>query len=193
MYSSTLRADEGSPVSASPGGRRLLAISTSLVLLSPEQLAKPIQGTLGDTVLTLHTSLFKVMSTLSTTPPQITISAHAVMLISAYQGSRWRKKPLQQVFRLRKNRVFLKKTTSLKSFLRKVCITNISKRVFKYDFGVCLALLGSDWDERDEDGSDRQLWENNWDDDNVEDEFSCQLRYYLCVTRLCTWLSVLFT
>ena len=34
-----------------------------------------------------------------------------------------------------------------------------------------------DWDERDEDGSDRQLWEDNWDDDNVEDEFSSQLRY----------------
>jgi len=33
-----------------------------------------------------------------------------------------------------------------------------------------------DWDERDEDSSDRQLWEDNWEDDNVEDEFSCQLR-----------------
>lgn len=33
-----------------------------------------------------------------------------------------------------------------------------------------------EWDERGEDGSDKQLWEDNWDDDNVEDEFSCQLR-----------------
>lgn len=32
------------------------------------------------------------------------------------------------------------------------------------------------WDERGEDSSDKQLWEDNWDDDNVEDEFSCQLR-----------------
>lgn len=34
-----------------------------------------------------------------------------------------------------------------------------------------------EWDERGEDSSDKQLWEDNWDDDNVEDEFSCQLRY----------------
>lgn len=33
-----------------------------------------------------------------------------------------------------------------------------------------------DWDERGEDSSDKQLWEDNWDDDNVEDEFSSQLR-----------------
>ena len=33
-----------------------------------------------------------------------------------------------------------------------------------------------DWDEREEDSGDRQLWEDNWDDDNVEDDFSCQLR-----------------
>ncbi len=33
-----------------------------------------------------------------------------------------------------------------------------------------------DWDEREEDGTDKQLWEDNWDDDNVEDDFSCQLR-----------------
>lgn len=33
-----------------------------------------------------------------------------------------------------------------------------------------------DWDETGEDQEDKQLWEDNWDDDNVEDEFSCQLR-----------------
>ena len=37
--------------------------------------------------------------------------------------------------------------------------------------------LYADWDEREEDSTDRQLWEDNWDDDNVEDDFSCQLRY----------------
>ena len=36
--------------------------------------------------------------------------------------------------------------------------------------------LSVEWDERGEDSSDKQLWEDNWDDDNVEDEFSCQLR-----------------
>ncbi len=37
--------------------------------------------------------------------------------------------------------------------------------------------LSAEWDERGEDSTDKQLWEDNWDDDNVEDEFSSQLRY----------------
>ena len=37
-------------------------------------------------------------------------------------------------------------------------------------------MIKLDWDEREEDSGDRQLWEDNWDDDNVEDDFSCQLR-----------------
>lgn len=44
---------------------------------------------------------------------------------------------------------------------------------------VCIiqkSHLFLDWDEREEDSGDRQLWEDNWDDDNVEDDFSCQLR-----------------
>ena len=43
---------------------------------------------------------------------------------------------------------------------------------------LCLLVgcLPTEWDEREEDGTDRQLWEDNWDDDNVEDDFSCQLR-----------------
>jgi hypothetical protein len=43
--------------------------------------------------------------------------------------------------------------------------------VVSASFFACL-----DWDESGEDSSDKQLWEDNWDDDNVEDEFSCQLR-----------------
>ena len=39
-----------------------------------------------------------------------------------------------------------------------------------------IQLFKLDWDEREEDSGDRQLWEDNWDDDNVEDDFSCQLR-----------------
>ena len=33
-----------------------------------------------------------------------------------------------------------------------------------------------EWDVHGEDVGDRQLWEDNWDDDSVEDDFSCQLR-----------------
>lgn len=33
-----------------------------------------------------------------------------------------------------------------------------------------------DWEADAEDTVDKQLWEDNWDDDNVEDDFSIQLR-----------------
>ncbi|KAK7495652.1 hypothetical protein BaRGS_00013099 [Batillaria attramentaria] len=33
-----------------------------------------------------------------------------------------------------------------------------------------------DWEEQDEDAADVNVWEDNWDDDNVEDDFSKQLR-----------------
>ncbi|XP_065919389.1 26S proteasome complex subunit SEM1-like [Dysidea avara] len=33
-----------------------------------------------------------------------------------------------------------------------------------------------DWTTADEDAEDTQMWEDNWDDDNVEDDFSMQLR-----------------
>lgn len=39
-----------------------------------------------------------------------------------------------------------------------------------------LLIVLIDWDEREEDSIDQQLWEDNWDDDSVEDDFSCQLR-----------------
>lgn len=37
--------------------------------------------------------------------------------------------------------------------------------------------LFSDWTGLDED-EDTHVWEDNWDDDNVEDDFSNQLRYF---------------
>lgn len=43
-------------------------------------------------------------------------------------------------------------------------------------FVAACGCLPTEWDEREEDSTDRQLWEDNWDDDNVEDDFSCQLR-----------------
>jgi len=33
-----------------------------------------------------------------------------------------------------------------------------------------------DWTGADEDEGDVNVWEDNWDDDNVEDDFSQQLR-----------------
>jgi len=33
-----------------------------------------------------------------------------------------------------------------------------------------------DWGADDEDQADTHVWEDNWDDDNVEDDFSQQLR-----------------
>jgi 26 proteasome complex subunit DSS1 len=33
-----------------------------------------------------------------------------------------------------------------------------------------------EWGEGEEDKVDQQLWEDNWDDDNIEDNFSVQLR-----------------
>ena len=32
------------------------------------------------------------------------------------------------------------------------------------------------WDKTEEDTTDVNVWEANWDDDNVEDDFSTQLR-----------------
>lgn len=40
-----------------------------------------------------------------------------------------------------------------------------------------MTLLSLDWEEDQEDESDKKVWEDNWDDDNVEDDFSLQLRY----------------
>uniref|UniRef100_A0A6M2DQG0 26S proteasome complex subunit SEM1 n=1 Tax=Xenopsylla cheopis TaxID=163159 RepID=A0A6M2DQG0_XENCH len=33
-----------------------------------------------------------------------------------------------------------------------------------------------DWASQDEDADDVTVWEDNWDDDNVKDDFSQQLR-----------------
>ncbi|KAL1453193.1 hypothetical protein WDU94_007358 [Cyamophila willieti] len=33
-----------------------------------------------------------------------------------------------------------------------------------------------DWTKKDEDEKDVNVWEDNWDDDNVEDDFNQQLR-----------------
>ena len=33
-----------------------------------------------------------------------------------------------------------------------------------------------EWESKDEDPADVNVWEDNWDDDTVEDDFSVQLR-----------------
>ena len=40
-------------------------------------------------------------------------------------------------------------------------------------------FLFSEWTGADEDQEDIHVWEDNWDDDNVEDDFCNQLRYNL--------------
>jgi len=35
-----------------------------------------------------------------------------------------------------------------------------------------------EWDKKDEDATDVNVWEDNWDDDTIEDDFSVQLRKF---------------
>ena len=37
-------------------------------------------------------------------------------------------------------------------------------------------LFTTEWEAKDEDPTDVNVWEDNWDDDTVEDDFSIQLR-----------------
>merc|ERR1712122_303930 len=43
---------------------------------------------------------------------------------------------------------------------------------------VDLGLLEEKWESKDEDPADVNVWEDNWDDDTVEDDFSIQLSKY---------------
>ena len=42
-----------------------------------------------------------------------------------------------------------------------------------------LAYCYADWDVTEENGGDAQQWENDWDDDDIGDDFSQQLRVEL--------------
>jgi 26 proteasome complex subunit DSS1 len=37
-------------------------------------------------------------------------------------------------------------------------------------------LAYAEWQAKDEDSADKQLWEDEWDDDDISDDFSKQLR-----------------
>ena len=41
---------------------------------------------------------------------------------------------------------------------------------------IAISVYFSEWDSKEEDQSDVNVWEDNWDDDTVEDDFSTQLR-----------------
>lgn len=57
----------------------------------------------------------------------------------------------------------------MKSSLSKVCLV--------HDLPDFYALVRLDWDVTGEMKLDVEQWEVDWDDDNVDDEFSVQLRY----------------
>ena len=49
----------------------------------------------------------------------------------------------------------------------------------RQDDDVCAFIIGSffaEWDGKDEDQEDANVWDDNWDDDTVEDDFSVQLK-----------------
>ena len=37
------------------------------------------------------------------------------------------------------------------------------------------------WTGKAEEEDDIKVWEDNWDDDNIEDDFSQQLKYVICI------------
>ena len=49
----------------------------------------------------------------------------------------------------------------------------VHRRAFENTVCICFV----DWAEGDQDQEDVNVWEDNWDDDNIEDDFSKQLRY----------------
>ena len=52
-------------------------------------------------------------------------------------------------------------------------ILSLTKIYFKLKF--CAYSL-TEWDAKQEDQTDVNVWEDNWDDDAIEDDFSVQLR-----------------
>ena len=74
------------------------------------------------------------------------------------------------------NKVCLKKTMTSRNSLLKVRQDTRAKLCRPLDTRCRIVDTHVEWGSRDEDHYDQQLWEDNWDDDNVEDDFSVQLR-----------------
>ena len=47
----------------------------------------------------------------------------------------------------------------------------------------------TDWGAAEEDAEDINVWEDNWDDDNIEDDFSQQLRCVCVCVCVCVWVG----
>lgn len=53
----------------------------------------------------------------------------------------------------------------------------VNSDIFFYMYVIKLLVFVLEWTAVDEDQADMHVWEDNWDDDTVEDDFSNQLRY----------------
>lgn len=56
---------------------------------------------------------------------------------------------------------------------------------------IYVIVLFPDWGPEEEDAEDINVWEDNWDDDNIEDDFSQQLKWE-CEDRLVVKLGMHF-
>ena len=55
--------------------------------------------------------------------------------------------------------------------------SNFSMSSFSTKYVDQFLFILTEWKADDEDEEDKKLWEDDWDDDNVDDDFSKQLRY----------------
>ena len=55
---------------------------------------------------------------------------------------------------------------------------------FTHGLTTIMVTLLPEWTAVDEDQADIHVWEDNWDDDTVEDDFSNQLRYNVGTYKL---------
>lgn len=46
-----------------------------------------------------------------------------------------------------------------------------------FSFSTFKVVFFIDWTAKDKDEQDISVWEDNWEDDNIEDDFNKQLRY----------------
>lgn len=55
----------------------------------------------------------------------------------------------------------------------------VEGKIFQVNLKICIFLfiLFLDWSGKDKDEQDISVWEDNWEDDNIEDDFNKQLRY----------------
>lgn len=70
--------------------------------------------------------------------------------------------------------------------MQRACLfCDFNSSSYSCGYFVALKILLLDWTGADEDQGDVNVWEDNWDDDNIEDDFSKQLRYH-CKFFVCS-------